>query len=67
MRKHTWLLLLVGALAGSLVTGVGAVSGTSAPPWAPLFTIVIGALLILAAVHFLGKLLSCCLPSSSSS
>jgi hypothetical protein len=33
MRRHTWLLLLVGALAGSLVTGAAAVSFTTGAFW----------------------------------
>ena len=33
MRRHTWLLLLVGALAGSLATGAAAVGVTTAAFW----------------------------------
>jgi hypothetical protein len=33
MRRHTWLLLLVGALAGSLATGAAAVSVTTGVFW----------------------------------
>jgi hypothetical protein len=36
MRRHTWLLLLVGALAGSLVTGAAAVSFTTGAFWRTL-------------------------------
>jgi hypothetical protein len=35
MRQHTWLLLLVGALAGSLVTGAAAVTGAASAFWRP--------------------------------
>ena len=33
MRRHPWLLLVVGALAGSLATGAAAVSVTSGAFW----------------------------------
>ena len=33
MRRHTWLLLLVGALAGSLATGAAAVGVTTGAFW----------------------------------
>jgi hypothetical protein len=35
MRQRTWLLLVVGALAGSLVTTAAAVSGATSAFWRP--------------------------------